>query len=45
MNKTQAAIQRAAEIEAWQKSEWSKTKGYGIYELVELEVEDDKCNC
>lgn len=27
------------------KNEWSKTKGYGIYELVELEVEDDKCNC
>ena len=27
------------------KNEWAKTKGYGIYELVELEVEDDKCNC
>ena len=27
------------------KNEWAKTKGYGIYELVELEVEYDKCNC
>lgn len=27
------------------KNEWSKTKGYGIYELVELEIEYDKCNC
>lgn len=26
------------------KNEWAKTKGYGIYELVELEVEYDKCN-
>lgn len=34
-----------AEEALHRKNEWSKTKGYGIYELVELEVEDDKCNC
>lgn len=26
------------------KNEWAKTKGYGIYELVELEAENDKYN-
>lgn len=30
-----------AEEELKSKNEWSKTKGYGVYELMTLEVVDD----